>query len=110
LSNRQNTSGGGFFRTIFFLSTVNIQPNQKKKNSAKKDTAATTNAGSDRVKTGNEAKKKRAAIFLGCSFFCLRVVCEAEGGTTDRNSPAEQRKRPKGDRFIASILLLKCSF
>jgi hypothetical protein len=59
------------------------------------------------VKTGNEAKKKRAAIFLGCSFFCLRVVCEAEGGTTDRNSPAEQRKRPKGDRLIARYIDIK---
>ena len=65
------------------------------------DAVATTNAGSERVKTGNEAKKKRAAIFLGCSFFCLRVVCEAEGGTTDRNSPAEQRERPKRDRLFA---------
>jgi hypothetical protein len=62
------------------------------------------------VKTGNEAKKKRAAIFLGCSFFCLRVVCEAEGGTTDRNSPAEQRKRPKGDRFIAMLFIFGLFF
>jgi hypothetical protein len=30
LSNRQNTSGGGFFRTIFF-STENFQPIKKKK-------------------------------------------------------------------------------
>jgi hypothetical protein len=52
LSNRQNTSGGGFFRTIFF-STENFQPIKKKKNSAKKDTVATTNAGSDRVKIAN---------------------------------------------------------
>ena len=65
------------------------------------DAVATTNAGSDRVKTGNEAKKKRAAIFLGCSFFCLQVVCEAEAFSADWNSPAEQRKRPKGDRLIA---------
>jgi hypothetical protein len=64
------------------------------------DAVATTNAGSDRVQTGNEAKKKRAAFFQSCSFFSLRVVCEAEGGTTDRNSPAQQRERPKGDRFI----------
>ncbi len=62
---------------------------------------ATTNAGSDRVKTGNEAKKKRAAIFLGCSYFSLRVVCGTEGGTTDWNSPAQQRERPKGDRLFA---------
>jgi hypothetical protein len=31
LSNRQNTSGGGFFRTIFFLSTEKIQLKKKKK-------------------------------------------------------------------------------
>jgi len=70
------------------------------------DVVATTNAGSDRVETGNEVKKKRAAIFLGCSLFYLRVVCGTEGGTTDWNSPAEQRKRPKGDRFIASAVCL----
>jgi hypothetical protein len=49
----------------------------------------------------SEAKKKRAAIFLGCSFFSLRAVCGTEGGTTDWNSRTEQRERPKGDRFIA---------
>jgi hypothetical protein len=65
------------------------------------DVVAPTNAGSDRVKTGNEAKKKRAAIFLGCSFFSLRVVCGTEAFSADWNSPAEQRERPKGDRFIA---------
>ena len=62
------------------------------------DAVATTNAGSDRVQTGNEAKKKRAAIFPGCSFFSLRVVCGTEGGTTDWSSATEQRERPKGDR------------
>jgi hypothetical protein len=65
------------------------------------DVVATTNAGSERVKTGNEAKKKRAAIFLGCSFFCLRVVCGTEAFSADWNSPAEQRERPKRDRLIA---------
>jgi hypothetical protein len=68
LSNRQNTSGGGFFRTIFF-STENFQPIKKKKNSAKKNTVATTSAGSDRVKTGNEAKKKELPFFLAALFF-----------------------------------------
>ena len=62
LSNRQNTSGGGFFRTIFF-STVNFQPKKKKKNSAKKDTVATTNAGSECVKTANADNKKTSCHF-----------------------------------------------
>jgi hypothetical protein len=74
----QTTSGGGFFRTIFFSFNCQYSTEEKEKNSAKKDSKATTNAGSDRVKTGNEAKKKRAAIFLGCSLFCLRVVCGTE--------------------------------
>ncbi|PTD14131.1 hypothetical protein C6N29_06720 [Flavobacterium columnare] len=42
------------------------------------DVVAPTSDGSERVKTGNEANKKRAAIFLGCSFLCLRVVCGTE--------------------------------
>jgi hypothetical protein len=107
----QTTSGGGFFRTIFFLSTVNIQPNQKKKIVLKKTVKPRRTQGSDRVKTGNEAKKKRAAIFLGCSLFCLRVVCGTELFSSDWNSPAEQRKRPKRDRFIASVsLVIYCLF
>ena len=53
LSNRQNTRGGGFFRAIFFLSTANFQLKIKEKNSAKKDTVAPTNAGSDRVEIAN---------------------------------------------------------
>jgi hypothetical protein len=94
-----------FLGLFFFLSTVNFQLNKKKKNSAKKDSKATTNAGSDRVKTGNEAKKKRAAIFLGCSLFYLRVVCGMEAFSADWNSPAEQRKRPKGDRFFPLLFI-----
>jgi hypothetical protein len=31
----------------------------------------------------------------------LRVVCGTEAFSADWNSPAEQRERPKGDRFIA---------
>ena len=71
----------------------------------KQDSKAPTTAGSDRVKTGNADNKKGAAIFLGCSFFWWQVVCGAEGGTTDRNSPAEQRKRPEGDRFIPLLFI-----
>jgi hypothetical protein len=81
----------------------------KEKNSAKKDTVATTNERSDRVKTGNADNKKRAAFFQSCSFFWWQVVCGTEGGTTDWNSPAEQRKRPKRDRFIA-LLFSICIF
>lgn len=55
------------------------------------------------METGNADNKKRAAFFQSCSFFWRQVVCGTEGGTTDWNSPAEQRKRPKGDRFIALL-------
>ncbi|OUD24361.1 hypothetical protein FPG92_12730 [Flavobacterium psychrophilum] len=99
-----------FLGLFFFFQLSIFNRKKKKKNSAKKDTVAPTNSGSDRVKTGNEAKKKRAAIFLGCSLFCLQVVCGTEGGTTDWNSPAEQRKRPKGDRFFALLFRFGFSF
>jgi hypothetical protein len=89
---------------LFHRNQLNIFNRLKKeKNSAKKDTVATTNAGSDRVKTGNADNKKRAAFFLSCSFFWWQVVCGTEGGTTDWNSPAQQRKRPKRDRFFALL-------
>ncbi len=71
------------------------------------DVVATTNAGSERVKTGNEDNKKRAAFFQSCSFFWWRVVCEAEAFSADWNSPAEQRERPEGDRLIASTLSVR---
>ena len=67
------------------------------------DAVATTNAGSDRVQTGNEAKKNTSVLFSELLYFSLQVVCGTEGGTTDWNSPAQQRERPKGDRFIASV-------
>jgi hypothetical protein len=91
------------FLGLFFL-TENFQPIKKEKNSAKKDAVATTNERSDRVKTGNADNKKRAAIFLGCSFFWWQVVCGTEAFSADWNSPAEQRKRPKRDRFFALLL------
>lgn len=65
------------------------------------DAEATPNAGRERVETGNADNKKRAAFFQSCSFFWWQVVCGTEGGTTDWNSPAEQRERPKRDRLIA---------
>ncbi|PTD16586.1 hypothetical protein C6N29_02985 [Flavobacterium columnare] len=65
------------------------------------DVVAPTNAGSERVKTGKEDNKKRAAIFLGCSFLWWQVVCGTELFSSDWNSPAEQRERPEGDRLIA---------
>jgi hypothetical protein len=71
------------------------------------DVVATTNAGSERVKTGNEDNKKRAAIFLGCSFFWWRVICRTEAFSADWNSPAELRERPEGDRLIAFLLCFK---
>ena len=74
------------------------------------DVVAPTSAGSDRVETGSADNKKRAAIFLGCSFFWWQVVCGTEGGTTDWNSPAELRKRPEGDRFIALLFGFRLFF
>ena len=65
------------------------------------DAEATPNAGRERVETGNADNKKRAAFFQSCSFFWWQVVCGTEGETTDWNSPAEQRERPKRDRLIA---------
>ena len=73
------------------------------------DVVAPTSDGRDRVETGNEANKKRTAIFLGCSFFYLRVVCGTERGTSDWNSRAEQRERPEGDRLIALVISLRVS-
>jgi hypothetical protein len=67
------------------------------------DVEATPNAGRERVKTGNEDNKKRAAIFLGCSFFWWQVVCGTELFSSDWNSPAQQRERPKRDRLIARV-------
>jgi hypothetical protein len=71
------------------------------------DAEATPNAGRERVETGNADNKKRAAFFQSCSFFWWQVVCGTEGGTTDWNSPAEQRERPKRDRFFASAVYLQ---
>ena len=74
------------------------------------DAEATPNAGRERVETGNADNKKRAAFFQSCSFFWWQVVCGTEGGTTDWNSPAEQRERPKRDRFIACCFFAHCFF
>jgi hypothetical protein len=84
------------FLGLFFFSTENFQPIKKKKNSAKKDTVATTSAGSDRVKTGNADNKKRAAIFLGCSFFGGKWSVERKEerltGTAQRNKGSDRRE------------------
>ena len=93
-SNRQNSKGRQMQRRLSVGWSIG---------SGLADVEAPTNAGSERVKTGNEANKKRAAIFLGCSFLCLRVVCGTEAFSADWNSPAEQRERPEGDRLFASL-------
>ncbi|WP_219845011.1 hypothetical protein, partial [Flavobacterium columnare] len=62
-----------------------------------------TNAGSERVKTGNEAKKNITALFSELLYFYLRVVCGMEAFSADWNSPAEQRERPEGDLLIALV-------
>ncbi|PTD14316.1 hypothetical protein C6N29_07635 [Flavobacterium columnare] len=74
------------------------------------DVVAPTNAGSERVKTGNADTKKRAAFFLSSSFFWWRVVCGTERGTNDWNSRAELRERPEGDRLIASTVSVRLNF
>jgi hypothetical protein len=57
------------------------------------------------VKIANADNKKRAAIFLGCSFFWWQVVCGTEAFSADWNNATQQRERPKRDRLFASILL-----
>ncbi|OWP83157.1 hypothetical protein BWK59_12020 [Flavobacterium davisii] len=60
------------------------------------DVVAPTNAGSERVKTGNEDNKKRAAFFLSCSFFGGKWSVERREerttGTAQRNKENDRRE------------------
>jgi hypothetical protein len=84
------------FLGLFFFQLNIFNRLKKEKNSAKKDTVATTNERSDRVKTGNADNKKRAAIFLGCSFFGGKWSVERKEerltGTAQRNKGSDRRE------------------
>ncbi|AUX18667.1 hypothetical protein AQ623_10550 [Flavobacterium columnare] len=60
------------------------------------DVEAPTNAGSERVKTGNEANKKRAAKKNGSSFFVCEWSVERRffqpTGTAQRNKENDRRE------------------
>ena len=76
---------------------------KKKKNSAKKDTVATTNAGSECVKTANADNKKTSCHFSWLLFFLLASDLW-NGGFFSRLEQRSGTKRTTEERPLIALL------